>query len=92
VAGCRPSADLLFGSLARSGLPVLGGVLTGSGTDGVRGLGILAETAAKVFVQRPPDYAPRDRYDAVRAQGIAATDLREEAIPDWVLEQTNATI
>ena len=90
VNGCRPSADLLLGSLARSGLPALGGLLTGSGTDGVRGLAILAETQGKVFVQRPADYAPRDRYDAVRAQGFELADLRQEAISEWVLEQTNA--
>lgn len=90
VNGCRPSADLLFGALARSGLPVLGGVLTGSGTDGVRGLAIMAEAGARVFVQRPADYAPRDRYDAVRGQGLELADLRQEAIPDWILEQTNA--
>jgi two-component system chemotaxis response regulator CheB len=90
VNDCRPSADLLFGSLARSGLPALGGLLTGSGTDGVRGLAILAETGGKVFVQRPADYAPRDRYDAVRAQGTEIADLRQEAIPEWILEATNA--
>lgn len=90
VNGCRPSADLLFGSLARSGLGALGGLLTGGGNDGVRGLGILAETNGKVFVQRPADYAPRDRYDAVRAQGLDLADLRQEAIPEWILEQTNA--
>jgi two-component system, chemotaxis family, protein-glutamate methylesterase/glutaminase len=90
VNGCRPSADLLFGSLARSGLPALGGLLTGNGHDGVRGLAILAETKGKIFVQRPADYAPRDRYDAVRAQGLNLADLRQEAIPEWILEATNA--
>jgi two-component system chemotaxis response regulator CheB len=90
VNGCRPSADLLFGSLARSGLPALGGLLTGNGTDGVRGLAILAEMQGKVFVQRPADYAPRDRYDAVRGQGFELADLRQEAIPEWILEATNA--
>lgn len=90
VSGCRPSADLLFGSLARSGLPALGALLTGSGNDGVRGLAILAETKGKIFVQRPADYAPRDRYDAVRAQQLELADLRQEAIPEWILEQTNA--
>lgn len=90
VNGCRPSADLLFGSLARSGLPALGGLLTGNGSDGVRGLAILAEAKGTVFVQRPADYAPRDRYDAVRAQGLELADLRQEAIPDWILEATNA--
>lgn len=90
VNGCRPSADLLFGSIARSGLPALGGLLTGNGTDGVRGLAILAETGGKVFVQRPADYAPRDRYDAVRSQAMELADLRQEAIPEWILEATNA--
>lgn len=90
VGGARPSADLLFGSLARTGLPALGGLLTGGGTDGVRGLGILAEGKGKVFVQRPADYAPRERYDAVRAQGLELAELRQEAIPGWILEQTNA--
>jgi two-component system chemotaxis response regulator CheB len=89
VNGCRPSADLLFGSIARSGLPALGGLLTGSGADGVRGLAILADAKGKIFVQRPADYAPRDRYDAVRAQGLEFDDLRQEAIPDWIVEQTN---
>ncbi len=82
VNGCRPSADLLFGSLARSGLPAMGGLLTGNGADCVRGLAIMAETKGRVFVQRPADYAPRDRYDAVRAQGFEVADLRQEAIPE----------
>jgi two-component system, chemotaxis family, protein-glutamate methylesterase/glutaminase len=90
VNGCRPSADLLFGALARSGLAALGGLLTGSGNDGVRGLHIMSEAGAKVFVQRPADYAPRDRYDGVRALGLDLADLRQEAIPDWIVEQTNA--
>jgi two-component system chemotaxis response regulator CheB len=45
----------LFGALARSGLAVVGGLLAGSGADGVRGLNILSEAGAKVFVQRPAD-------------------------------------
>jgi two-component system chemotaxis response regulator CheB len=90
VNGCRPSADLLSGSLAKSGLPALGGLLTGSGNDGVRGLAILAENKGKIFVQRPADYAPRDRYDAVRAQGLELAELGQEAIPEWILEATNA--
>ncbi len=90
VNGCRPSADLFFGSLARTGLPALGGLLTGSGTDGVRGLGILAEAKGRIFVERPADYAPIDRYNAARALGIDMAELRQEAIPAWIVEQTNA--
>jgi two-component system chemotaxis response regulator CheB len=65
-------------------------LLTGSGNDGVRGLHIMSEAGAKVFVQRPADYAPRDRYDGVRALGLDLADLCQEAIPDWIVEQTNA--
>lgn len=80
----------MFGSLARTGLPALGGLLTGSGDDGVRGLNILAEAKGRVFVQLPADYAPHHRYDAVRALGLELADLREEESPAWILEQTNA--
>ncbi len=90
VNGCRPSADLLLGALARSGLPTLGGLLSGGGTDGVRGLNILAEAGGKVFVQRPADYAPSERFDAVKALGLDLAELRQEGIPAWILEQTNA--
>lgn len=89
VNGCRPSADLLLGALARSGLPTLGGLLSGGGTDGVRGLHILAEAGGKVFVQRPADYAPSERFDAVKALGLELAELRQEGVPAWILEQTN---
>lgn len=88
VAGFRPSADLLLGSLARAGVPVVAGVLAGTGADGAKGLQMLAASGAKVFIQRPADYAPRERYDAVRGLGIAAADLEARAVAAWVLEQT----
>jgi two-component system chemotaxis response regulator CheB len=66
------------------------GLLTGSGSDGVRGLAILADAKGPVFVQRPANYALRDRYDAVRVQALDPAYLRQEAIPDWILDQTNA--
>lgn len=90
VNGCRPSADLLFGSLARGGLPTLGGVLNGTGTDGAKGLQILAQSNGKVLVQSPAEYAPRDRYEAVRATGIDVEELKQEDVPAWILSETNA--
>jgi len=90
VGGVRPSADLLFGSLARGGLATLGGLLTGSGTDGAKGLQILSEAKAKVFVQRPADYAPQERFNAVRALGLEVADLKQEAVAGWIIDQTNA--
>lgn len=88
VAGFRPSADLLLGSLARSELPVVAGLLAGSGADGAKGLHMLSAAGRKVFIQRPADYAPRERYDAVRALGMSAADLDARGIAGWVLEHT----
>lgn len=88
VAGFRPSADLLLGSLARAGVPVVAGVLAGTGADGAKGLQMLGSAGGKVFIQRPADYAPRERYDAVRALGVAAADLDAREVAGWVLAQT----
>jgi two-component system, chemotaxis family, protein-glutamate methylesterase/glutaminase len=88
VAGFRPSADLLLGSLARTELPVVAGVLAGTGTDGAKGLQMLGAAGRKIFIQRPADYAPRERYEAVRALGVAAADLDAREVASWVLEHT----
>lgn len=88
VAGFRPSADLLLGSLARSELPVVAGVLAGTGADGAKGLQMLGAAGRKTFIQRPADYAPRERYDAVRALGVAAADLDAREVAAWLLAQT----
>ncbi|MEO0464742.1 MAG: chemotaxis protein CheB [Pseudomonadota bacterium] len=93
VGGFRPSADLLLGSLARAGLPALGGLLVGTGRDGAKGLQILSGAGCETFLQVPADYAPRERYDAVHAQGVDATELKEELLGDWILKATaQATI
>ncbi|MEQ8410843.1 MAG: chemotaxis protein CheB [Erythrobacter sp.] len=90
VAGFRPSADLLLGSLARSGIPVVGGLLPGTGTDGAKGLQILGAAKGRIFVQEPADYAPRERYEAVRALGLDIAELKQDALAGWVLDATAA--
>ncbi len=88
VAGFRPSADLLLGALARCELPVVAGLLAGTGADGAKGLQMLSAAGRHVFVQRLADYAPRERYEAVRALGVAAADLDSREVAGWVLEHT----
>lgn len=90
VGGVRPSADLLFGSIARAGIPVVGGVLAGKGTDGAKGVQMLSAAKASVFVHKPHDYEPGERYDAIRALGISVENLAQNAIADWILAQTSA--
>ncbi|MGY6550525.1 MAG: response regulator [Erythrobacter sp.] len=88
VAGFRPSADLLLGSLARGGVPVVAGLLAGSGADGAKGLQMLGAAGRRVFVQRPSEVLPRDRYDAARALGIDAAELEAQGIAAWLLDHT----
>lgn len=88
VGGVRPSADLLLGSIARAAVPALGGVLTGSGADGAKGLQILNASGGKVFAQKPADYAPRGRYDALSGLGVEFADLKPDQLAGWIIEQT----
>lgn len=90
VNGFRPSADLLLGSLARSGLPVVGGLLPGTGADGAKGLQILSQAKGRAFVQLPADYAPSERYEAVRALGLEVAELKQDALAGWILDATAA--
>lgn len=91
VNGFRPSADLLFGSLARSGIPAVCGVLVGSGSDGAKGAQLLAASGAKVFVQKPASYAAQDRFKAVEATGASIEVLEQDAIAGWIRDNTAAS-
>ncbi|UAB79556.1 response regulator [Erythrobacter sp. SCSIO 43205] len=85
VAGIRPSADLLLGSIARAKVPAHAGLLAGTGADGAKGLQILMQTGGKVFLEDPSDGAPRDRIDAVHALGVAAADMPADELTEWIL-------
>lgn len=53
VGGMRPSADLLFGTLARAGVEATATILSGFGADGAKGLKLLRDQGAKTYVQSP---------------------------------------
>ncbi|KEO90757.1 hypothetical protein EH31_06885 [Erythrobacter longus] len=88
VAGLRPCADLLFGSIARARIAVHAGLLSGAGADGAKGLQILMQTGAKVFLEDPADGAPRDRINAVHALGVGAADMPVGDLAAWLLNGT----
>ncbi|WP_420381474.1 chemotaxis protein CheB [Novosphingobium sp.] len=75
VDGARPSADMLFGSIARGAIPAVGAVLTGMGSDGARGLRLLREAGSATFVQDRQTALVRETPDAVVAHGAAAVEL-----------------
>ncbi len=49
--GVRPSADLLFGTIARAGVPAIGIMLSGLGQDGAKGLLLMRNAGAETFAQ-----------------------------------------
>lgn len=53
VEGARPSANLLYGSIARAGIPAVGALLTGMGNDGAKGLKLLHDSGMDAMVQDP---------------------------------------
>ncbi len=88
IAGQRPSADMLLASVARAGLPAVGGVLAGTGSDGARGLEALARTGAQIFVQSADEVAPSERLKAVREVCPSGEGVKASQIPGWILNAT----
>ncbi len=82
-------ADRLLTSFAEAKVAALAGLLPGKGADGAKGLQALIAAGGKAFVQRPPDYAPRDRFDAVRTLRLELKVLKQDGVADWILDQTS---
>jgi two-component system chemotaxis response regulator CheB len=82
----RPSADLLFESLAACcGPRALGVVLTGMGSDGNMGVIAIRRTGGRVIVQDPADAQFGGMPRAAVASGSADYVLPLAAIPDQIL-------
>jgi two-component system chemotaxis response regulator CheB len=89
IAGFRPSATVLFASMARAlGPAAMGVVLTGMGTDGLEGLRELRSAGGRVLAQDQQSAVVNGMPGAVVAAGLAhvvgpvprlATDLSERA-------------
>lgn len=76
VDGARPSANLLFGSIARAAVPAVGAVLTGMGSDGAKGLKLLRDSGSTTFVQDPKSALVSEAPEAV-----IALDAATRAVP-----------
>ncbi len=74
VAGIRPSADLLYGSIARTAGPAARAILlSGDGVDGAAGIAALHAAGGRCAIQQPETALVRTVIDAARARdsGIA---------------------
>jgi two-component system chemotaxis response regulator CheB len=75
IDGARPSANLLFGSIARGAIPAVGAVLTGMGSDGARGLKLLRDGGCETFVQDRKTALVSEAPEAVIALGAASREV-----------------
>lgn len=90
VEGFRPSATLLFGSLARAGMATIGAVLTGMGEDGAKGLRLLQAAGARTLAQdRTTATVPQAPAAAVEAGAVSA-ELKLEDLAADVLANCGA--
>ena len=75
VDGARPSANLLFGSIARGAIPAIGAVLTGMGSDGARGMKMLRDGGSETFVQDRKTALVSEAPEAVIALDAASREV-----------------
>lgn len=85
VEGFRPSATLLFGTIARGQVPAIGAVLTGMGEDGAKGLRLLQAAGCRTLAQdRTSATVPQAPAAAIEAGAVVA-ELGLEALAADVL-------
>lgn len=75
VDGMRPSANLMFGSIARGSIPAAGAVLTGLGNDGAKGLKLMRDAGCKTFAQDRKSALVAEAPSAAIDMGSAESEL-----------------
>lgn len=74
VNGCRPSADVLFGALARTGAAKAAGViLSGGGVDGAAGLAAMRAAGGLALVQSQETALVDQTIKAAVDKGVTAS-------------------
>ena len=89
VDGARPSANLLFGTIARAGLPAVAAVLTGIGDDGAKGLKLMRDAGCRTFAQDRAGATVSEAPSAAVAAGAAERELSLEELAVAVLACCN---
>jgi two-component system chemotaxis response regulator CheB len=90
VEGFRPSATLLFGTIARAKLPAIGAVLTGMGEDGAKGLKLLRDAGCRTLAQdRNTATVPQAPAAAVAA-GAVESEMKLDDLAAAVLSACKA--
>ena len=85
VEGARPSATLLFGTIARAGIPAVGAVLTGIGEDGAKGLKMMREAGCRTFAEHRASATVNQAPAAAVAAGAVERELALDELAVAVL-------
>ena len=85
VDGARPSATLLFGTIARAGVPACGAILTGMGSDGAKGLRLMRDAGCRTFIQDRSTATVSEAPNAAMEANAAEKELPLEALAEAVL-------
>jgi len=89
VDGARPSATLLFGTLARAGVPAVGAVLTGMGADGAKGLKMMRDAGCRTFIEDPATATVGEGPAAAAAIGAPEKVLAIEPLAEAIIAACN---
>lgn len=85
IDGARPSANLLYGTIARAALPSVGAVLSGLGDDGAKGLKLMGDTGSRVFAQHRSSAVVPEAPAAAIAANPGLTELAAEDLAPAIL-------
>lgn len=91
IDGFRPSANLLFGTIARAAIPAVGAVLTGMGEDGAKGLKLMREAGCHTLVQDRASATVAEAPAAAIALGAAEQELTLDAMISAILGHCSAS-
>jgi len=91
VDGARPSADLLYATIARAGMPAVGAVLTGMGADGAKGLRMLRDAGCDTFAQACASATVAEAPAAAIAAGGVQKELPLAELSAAVLERCSTS-
>lgn len=90
VDGARPSATLLFGSIAKAGIPAAGAMLSGVGQDGARGLLMMRNAGCATYAQDRATATFSDAPAAAIETGAAEHELAVHMLAEALVAGANA--
>ena len=90
VEGARPSATLLFASIARSGIQAVGAVLSGLGQDGVKGLQMMRSAGCATLAEDRATATFSETISAAIELGAVDSELTIHLLGENIVSRCNA--